>query len=526
MNQPVIGGETMVVSPHVLASAAGARILERGGNAFDAAVAISACLAVVYPHMTSMGGDSFWLTYHQGEGAVRGYNASGRSGYAAGLQAYADVNEIPRRGIRSIVTVPGMVDGWHAVHSRYGKLGWGELLAPAIHYAQHGFAMTRDQFSNASQHAGVLGAMAETAAIYLPGGKPPAPGERFRQLAMARTLKRIAEHGRDEFYKGDTAKEIASFLLKNGGLLTLDDLADHQGDWVEPISGSYRGHTLYQMPPNSQGFSGILALQILEHVDLSTVEHGSYEYYQLCVEALKLSFRDRNAYLTDPDFADIPLGRLLSKSYAAELADSIRLDRAAEIASKPLGTDTAYAAVVDGEGNAVSFIQSLYFEFGSGVVAGDTGILLQNRGSFFSLNPGHVNRLQPFKRTFHTLMPAMSCVDGKPSILYGTQGGEGQPQTQTALFTRMVDYGMNPQQAIHEPRWVWGRTWGEPTQELKLEGRIDADVARRLAAAGHAVRQVADFDGIMGHACAIRRDEHGFLQGGADPRSDGGAIGW
>lgn len=526
MNRSVIGSDTMVVSPHYLASAAGARILEQGGNAFDAAVAVSACLAVVYPHMTSIGGDSFWLTYHEDEKAVRGYNASGRAGYGASLQAYADLSEIPRRGIRSIVTVPGMVDGWHAVHSEYGRLAWGDVLAPAIHYAEHGFPMTQDQFSNAAQHAATLAETPETAAIYLPGGKPAAAGERFKQLEMARTLKRIAEHGRDEFYKGKTAKEIACFMARHGGLLTQDDLADHQGEWVEPVTGSYRGHTLHQMPPNSQGFSGIMALHILENFDLSSIEHGSYEYYQLCVEAIKLSFRDRNAYLTDPRFATIPLDWLLSKGYAAELASAIRLDQAAAASAEPLGSDTAYAAVVDREGNAVSFIQSLYFEFGSAVVAGSTGVLLQNRGSFFSLDPSHINRLQPSKRTFHTLMPAMACVNGKPSILYGTQGGEGQPQTQTAIFTRMVDYGMDPQQAINEPRWVWGRTWGEPTQELKIEGRVSDETLRKLSEAGHTVRKVNDFDGIMGHACAIRRDDHGFLQGGVDPRSDGGAIGW
>ncbi|RIX51517.1 gamma-glutamyltransferase [Paenibacillus nanensis] len=526
MNRPVTGSDTMVVSPHYLASAAGARILEQGGNAFDAAVAVSACLAVVYPHMTSMGGDSFWLTYHEGEKTVRGYNASGRAGYGAHLSAYGGLSEIPRRGIRSIVTVPGMVDGWHAVHSEYGRLSWGEALAPAIHYAEHGFPMTQDQYANAAQHADVLAATPETAAIYMPGGKPFAAGERFKQLAMARTLKRIAEHGRDEFYKGDTAKEIASYLARHGGLLTLDDLADHHGEWVDPIAGSYRGHTLYQMPPNSQGFSGIMALHILENFDFSAIEHGSYDYYQLCVEAVKLSFRDRNAYLTDPKFASIPLDWLLSKAYAAELAGSIQLNRASAASAEPIGSDTAYAAVVDRDGNAVSFIQSLYFEFGSAVVAGETGVLLQNRGSFFSLDPGHINRLQPAKRTFHTLMPAMACVNGKPSILYGTQGGEGQPQTQTAIFTRMVDYGMDPQQAIHEPRWVWGRTWGEPTQELKVEGRVPEDVLHKLGEAGHIVRKVNSFDGIMGHACAIRRDEHGFLQGGFDPRSDGGAIGW
>ncbi|WP_168123527.1 gamma-glutamyltransferase [Paenibacillus sp. HB172176] len=528
MNKSVIGTDTMVVSPHHLATTAGARILEQGGNAFDAAVAISACLAVVYPHMTSMGGDSFWLTYSQGENKARGYNASGRSGYRANPDAYAGKTSIPNRGIESIVTVPGMVDGWAAVHGEYGALPWGDVLAPAILYAEQGFPMTADQYENAAAHSAMLASTPETAAIYLPraGGKPARTGERFRQAAMGRSLRRIAKQGRDAFYKGEVAQEMLSFLGKHGSLLGADDFGDHHGNWVEPITGCYRDYTLFQMPPNSQGFSGIMALQILENFDLARIPHGSYDYYHLCVEALKLSFSDRNAYLTDPAFSAVPLDRLLDKGYAAQLAASIDLARASSLQPEMLGSDTAYAAVVDKNGNAVSFIQSLYFEFGSGVVAGESGILLQNRGSFFSLDPTHVNCLQPAKRTFHTLMPAMAFKDGKPSVLYGTQGGEGQPQTQTAIFTRMVDYGMDPQTAINEPRWVWGRTWGEATQELKAEGRVDAAVLDRLAGAGHQVRKVKAFDGVMGHAHAILRDERGFLQGGADPRSDGSAIGW
>ncbi|NIK79075.1 gamma-glutamyltranspeptidase/glutathione hydrolase [Paenibacillus castaneae] len=526
MNQSVIGTKAMIVSPHYLATAAGARILEQGGNAFDAAVAVSACLAVVYPHMTGLGGDSYWLSYAQSEGKVRGYNASGRSGYSANIDAYAGIEAIPSRGIGSIVTVPGMVDGWDAVHREYGRLPWAKVMAPAISYAEDGFPMSKDQHHNTIHNEAVLAQTLETADIYLPGGKAVETGARFKQPALAKTLRRLAEFGRDEFYKGETAKEITQFLSKHNGILTADDFADHHGDWVMPIEGSYRGYTLHQMPPNSQGFSGIMALHILESFHLKEIEHGSHDYYQLCIEALKLSFRDRNKYLSDPAFTNIPLERLLDKSYAADLAASIELHRASMEKPLALGSDTAYASVVDEEGNSVSFIQSLYFEFGSGVVAGNTGVLLQNRGSFFSLDPSHVNCLKPAKRTFHTLMPAMASRDGKPEVLYGTQGGEGQPQTQTAIFTRMIDYGMDPQQAINEPRWVWGRTWGEPTQELKIEGRVSEHVLESLAQAGHLVRKVKDFDGIMGHAHAIMRDKQGFLQGGSDPRSDGAAIGW
>ena len=229
--------------------------------------------------------------------------------------------------------------------------------------------------------------------------------------------------------------------------------------------------------------------------------------------------------MTDPHFSAIPLQNLLSKSYGKEIANEITFEKTNDVTTQPIGNDTAYAAVVDEQGNAVSFIQSLYFEFGSGVIAGDTGILMQNRGSFFSLDENHVNTLEPKKRTFHTLMPAMACKNGKPSILYGTQGGEGQPQTQTALITRMIDYRMNPQEAISSPRFLWGRTWGEETQELKIEGRISDEVEKSLARAGHLVKRVSDLDGVMGHAHAIVIDDQGFLHGGVDPRSDGGAFG-
>lgn len=526
MRKAVVGTKTMVVSPHYLASAAGARMLEQGGNAFDAAVAVSACLAVVYPHMTGLGGDSFWLTYHHSDGEVRAYNASGRSGYRVNREVYAGRTEIPNRGVLSAVTVPGMADGWDAIVREYGRLTLGQVLAPAIEYASKGFAMSRDQYEYTVLNEAMLRQTAETSAIYLPEGQIVKPGKRFVQADLAQTLRELAQHGRDVFYKGAIAEEITSYLQNQGGLLIMDDFADHEGDWVTPLQGSYRDYSVYQMPPNSQGFVGLMALHILENFDLGGMEHGSFEYYHLMIEALKLGFRDRNQYLTDPDFADIPLTRLLSKEYACELASSIRLDHAMSLESERMGSDTAYAAVIDQEGNAVSFIQSLYFEFGSGVTAGNTGIMLQNRGSFFSLDPAHVNCLQPRKRTFHTLMPAMACREGKPVILYGTQGGEGQPQTQTAILTRMVDFGMNPQQAVDEPRWVWGRTWGESTQDLRVEGRISPEVMEALAKAGHTVRKVNDFDSIMGHAHAIKVDEEGFISGGSDSRSDGAAIGW
>lgn len=524
--KPVIGTKTMVVSPHYLASSAGARILQNGGNAFDAAVAVSACLAVVYPHMTGLGGDAFWLTYNACDGKVRAYNGSGRSGYGVSRTSYAGESAIPRRGIRSAITVPGMVDSWDAILRQYGRLTLSEVLEPAVEYASEGFPLSLDQRNNTLLAEAALRSQPLAAAIYMPGGRVPESGSKFVQHQLADTLRKVGSGGRAAFYHGEIASEISDYMLKNGGFLTLEDFRNHQGEWVEPISTTYHGHTIYQAPPNSQGFAALMSLNILESFNFDNIAHGSYEYYHLLVEALKLSFRDRDKVLTDPLFSSIPLKELLDKSYGAKLAASISLQRAAELTTEPLGRDTAYAAVVDEEGNAVSFIQSLYFEFGSGVVAGETGILLQNRGSFFSLDPCAVNTLEPHKRTFHTLMPAMACRAGKPAILYGTQGGEGQPQTQTMLLTRMLHYGMNPQEAVEAPRFVWGRTWGQATQELKLESRVPEGVQQDLARAGHMVREVGAFDGIVGHAQVIAVDHNGFRSGGTDPRCDGAAIGW
>lgn len=526
LNDPKIGTKTMIVSPHYLASAAGARILEKGGNAFDAAVAVSACLAVVYPHMTGLGGDSFWLTWHHSDRVLRAYNGSGRSGYCVTRENYANEDKIPLRGARSAITVPGMADSWDAILKEYGKFTLKEVLEPAIQYALNGFPLSPDQYKNTVMARAILMKTKRTSDIYLPNGKVPHIGQKFVQKELGRTLMKIAEKGRDVFYKGPIAKEIVAAMKADGGYLLVDDFADHYGNWTDPIFTHYHDYQIYQAPPNSQGFSALMALNILENFDFTLIEHGSYEYYHILIETLKKVFQDRNEVLTDPEFSPVPLEKLLSKTYAAKLAEEIHWDRAMEYNAEPLGRDTAYAAVVDDEGNAVSFIQSLYFEFGSAFVAGSTGILMQNRGSFFSLDAGHVNTLEPHKRTFHTLMPAMAFLDGKPSILYGTQGGEGQPQTQTALITRVVHYGMNPQQAVSAPRWVWGRTWGEPTEELKVEERVGSEVCNALSKAGHVVRKVSAYDGVMGHAHMIQINEHGFRIGGTDPRCDGAAIGW
>ena len=345
---------------------------------------------------------------------------------------------------------------------------------------------------------------------------------------LARTLKTLASHGAEEFYQGDIAARIVADLEKNGGVLSREDFARHTADWVAPLSVTYRGHTACNLPPNTQGMASLEILNICNRFDMRALGEGTADYCHLIIEATKLAFADRDAYLSDPAFADIPVGELLSDAHADWQASRISMNRAAaDVRPMDPHGDTAWLGVVDRWGNAVSLIQSIYHDFGSAIVPGGTGILLQNRGSHFSLDPGHVNCLQPGKRTLHTLNPAMLFKGGRPFLVYGTMGGEGQPQTQAALVTRIVDFGMTPQAAIDAPRWLYGRSWGREANDLKLEGRFPEAVVEELVRRGHSASLVAPYTDLMGHAGAILiNQENGILQGGADPRSDGLACGY
>jgi len=521
---------SMVTTPHYLASQVGNATLERGGNAVDASVAISAALAVVYPHMTGLGGDAFFLIYSAEEGRVVGLNGSGRSAAAAdpGYYRALGYERLPDRGVESALTVPGMVDAWREVWSRYGKLPWEALLEPAIGYAERGFPISRDLRGWMLRDEALLRADVRLAALFLDPatGRPKPEGARLVQRDLASSLRAVATGGREIFYRGDLMRRVVAAIREDGGELAEEDFRAHRSEWVDPISVAYRGREVYQMPPNSQGFSLLMMLNMLETIELAAIPRGSAEFYHVAAEAVKRAFSYRDAYLGDPDFVSVPLARLLSKELGEELATGFLGGTepvASPFASVPMGQDTAYAAVVDERGNAVSFIQSLYYDFGSGYVAGDTGIILQNRGSYFSLREGHPNELAPGKRTFHTLMPGMALKDGKPCLLMGTQGGEGQPQTQLSLVTGVLDYKCTIQEAIGLPRWVYGRTWGEGSDVLKIEDRgVEAE---RLRAMGHAVELVEAWDGVMGQAQGIAIGEDGVLSGAADPRGDGLAIG-
>ncbi|CAM4386082.1 gamma-glutamyltransferase [Paenibacillus tarimensis] len=522
--------QAMVAAPHYIASAVGASILHKGGNAFDASIAVSAALGVVYPHMTGLGGDSFFLMYEASTGEYTGFNGSGRSGRKAVPDWYTDrgMSRIPMRGIESVVTVPGMADSWWEIWSRYGKLPWEGVLEPAIRYAEDGFPVSENLAEWLRKDEGLILSDSNMRTIYSKEGRIIQASEHLLQKGLAQSLRYIQREGGRAFYEGELMERIISALGRDGGLLTEEDFRGHRGEWVKPISTVYRGRTVYQMPPNSQGFSLLMMLNMLENTELAQIPRRSAAFYHVMTEVIKKAFYDRDAYLTDPDFREIPLERLLSREYAEQLWKKVRLlpPQADPFLSQASGQDTAYAAVVDDEGNAVSFIQSLYFDFGSAYMAGDTGIIMQNRGSYFSLKPASPNILEPNKRCFHTLMPGMVAEQGRPCLLLGTQGGEGQPQTQLSVLTGVIDYGLTAQEAVSLPRWVYGRTWGEDSDTLKLEGRCGRETAAELSGIGHQVEVLREWDGAMGQAQAISISRDGVISGAADPRGDGSVIGW
>jgi len=533
----------MVTAPHYLASQAALEILRNGGNAIDAATAAASTLAVVYPQMNTIGGDNFWLIYNAKTHELKALNASGRSGEKATIDFYKrkGYNKIPSRGYLAANTVPGAISGWWQAYSYAQKtmpnnLPWQKLLEPAIGYADNGFPVSASQqhwtevnLDMKDKEIRNLQRFAGFQKTYLkPNGNPYKVGEVFKQKELAQTLKVVATQGADGFYKGEIAQKIVADLQANGGVLTLKDFAEHTANWVQPISVDYRGYKAYNLPPNTQGMASLEILSILNNFDLKRMGEGTADYYQVIVEATKQAFADRDRWLSDPEFVKIPLNYLLSAKHDRDLAARIVMSKAATEV-KPLAAkgDTVWIGVVDKDGNAVSLIQSIYFDYGSGIVAKDTGVLLQNRGSFFSLNPSKVNHLEPRKRTFHTLNAAMLFKDGKPYLVYGTMGGEGQPQTQAAIVTRIIDFGFSVQDAIEAPRWLLGRTWGVSSNDLKIEGRVPQPVIQELLKRGQPVKVVSDYTDTMGHAGAILIDPvTNVKSGGADPRGDGMAVGY
>jgi gamma-glutamyltranspeptidase/glutathione hydrolase len=534
----------IVSTPHYLASTAGLTILQQGGSAVDAAIAANAVLCVVYPHMAGLGGDGFWLIAEPGTGRVHGINASGPAAQTATLDYYRPLskdNEIPARGPLSALTVPGAIDGWRLAHERFGRLPWDKLFHAAIVYARDGMPVSRSLADWLAQDEPILASYPATAAVFLPDKRVPREGQRLVQGGLSHSLQYIASHGaRKGFYEGELAKRMCAGLQPEGSPLALDDFAAFHAEWVEPIKATYRGYDAYELPPNTQGFTALQILKLIEGYDVVSWGDGTADYYHHIAEAVKIAFADRDEWLTDPHFVDIPVQRLISQAYIDERRRLIDPERALDIAAVPAGVayahpherrppdgDTCYFCAADQDGMVVSLIQSIYHDFGSAVMGGDTGIILQNRGAFFALDDKHPNHLRPGKRTFHTLIPALLARDGHPYLAFGSMGGEGQPQSQAALVTRVVDFGYDVQQAIEAPRWLMGRTWGTRSRNLSLEGRIPDQVARELKRRGQPIQMVTDWNDNLGHAQAIRVDrELGFFEGGADPRGDGAAAGY
>ena len=529
----------VICSPHYLASSTGLDILREGGSAVDAAIAANATLCVVYPHMAGLGGDGFWQICADGE--VEAINASGPAASEATRDYYDELGyeEIPERGSASALTVPGAVDGWRLAHEKHGRLPWKRLFADAITYAHEGVAITDDFTRWIAADAEVLAEHSTAAETFLSDGEAPSAGSVIAQPALADSFETLADHGpREGFYQGSIAEEFCAGLGDESPL-SPTDFSEYQAEWVTPLSTEYRGYTAHSLPPNTQGIAALQILGLLDGFEISAWGDGTADYYHHMAEITKVAFGDRDAWVTDPEAVDLPAEELLSPTYLDDrrnLIDaSTSLPANVEPGIRPEGIepqpqdpggDTCYLSVVDDEGLAVSLIQSIYFDFGSGIVAGDSGIIPQNRGSFFSLDPTHINSLEPGKRTFHTLIPGLITKDGEPWLLYGTMGGEGQPQTQAALVSRIIDFGYDVQTAIEAPRWLFGRTWGAESRSLSLEGRIPDGVVTELQRRGQPVAMARQFDDTMGHAAAIRVHEDGTLEGGADPRGDGAALGY
>ncbi len=519
---PTFGTEGMVATSHPAASLVGLDVLRAGGNAMDAAVAAAAVLAVVEPQSTGIGGDVFCLFSPKGGADVLAYNGSGRAPGAADADALcAAGHETIDLESPHAVTVPGAVDAWARLAADHGRLGLDRLLAPAIALAEEGAPVHPRVAYDWARSRDKLARRAASAALFLPDGQAPAPGARHRQPALAQTLRRIASHGRSEFYDGPVAADMVAALTAEGGVHTQEDFAIAAGSYVEPVRTAYRGYEIVECPPNGQGLVVLMMLNLLAGFDLSVLDPLGPERFHLEGEAARLAYRDRNALIADPDAQSVPVTDLLSEHYAAGLRALIAPER--RLATLPPAgavrpADTVYLCAVDAERNAVSFINSLFHSFGSGILAPGSGVMLHNRGAGFSLAPGHPNRLAPGKRPLHTIIPGMLIEGARTVMPFGVMGGHFQPEGNVHLLTNLIDYGLNPQAALDLAR-------GFCTEEAyELEQGVPDATARALAELGH---RVVPADEPLGGGQVIRIDwQTGVLIGGSDPRKDGCALGY
>ncbi|HZT19583.1 MAG TPA: gamma-glutamyltransferase [Dongiaceae bacterium] len=518
---PIRVAEAAAATSHPLATLTAIEALRDGGNAIDAAIAAAAVLCVVEPQSTGIGGDGFMIYAPRGGAELVAFNGSGRAPRAAEVDWYLGrgFTEIPPFGPHA-VTVPGVVDAWTRILADHGSRDLAHLLKPAIRYAEDGYVVKDRVAFDWSRAAERLAQDANAARILLPGGRAPLPGERHRQPELAATLKAIAAHGRDGFYGGPVAEDIVSYLRSLGGLHTLEDFAETRGEYVTPVRGRYRGVDIHQIPPNNQGLTALLMLNILSGFALAELDPLGAERLHLEIEAGRLAFRDRNAFIADPRQVEVPVSELLSPSYAQRLARLIDRGRALTELPPPLlrKSDTVYLCVVDRDRNAVSFINSVYHAFGSGLVSPRTGVALQNRGASFNLERGHPNCIAPGKRPLHTIMPGFASRDGCALMPFGVMGGDYQPVGHVHLLTNMLDYGMDPQAALDAPR-----VFLEEGQ-VEVERGVAPQVVAALEAKGHRC-VVPDVPHGGGQAILIDW-QAGTLTAGSDPRKDGLALGY
>ena len=525
----IIGRRGAVAANHPLAAQAGLLALRAGGNAADAAVATALALSVIEPMMSGLGGDGFYHLFEQASGRAIVFNGSGPAPKAATPERYA--GGIPRTGPMS-VSVPGMLAGLGAMHRQFGRLPWAVLCAEAIHYARAGYGATPHYRHFAGDHRATLGADRRSAAIFLAEGDAPATGAAIVQPDLARTLEEIAAEGPDCLYRGALARRFAQGLAECGAPVAEADLAEFEAERQQPLAIDYRGFTVLQAPPNSTGFVVLEELKIVENFDLAAMGLGSADLVHVLVEAKKLAFADRERWGSDSRTLDPPFAEILSAEYCGRLAGKIDLHRAAPTRSPaPAAGDTTYFCVVDGDGNAVSGIQSINSAWGSGVTAGDTGILLNNRMAYWHLDPAHPNYLRPGRRVRHTMNPPLVLRDGALWCVCGTPGADNQVQINLQILTAMIDLGLDPQQAAEMPRWtsnVPGQYANYPhdgPDVLTMERRFSEPVRRDLAERGHPVDTVGDLEGPCSVEI-IRRRPDGTLVAGSDPRRDGWALAW
>ena len=521
----------VVCTSQPLAGMAGVEILKAGGNAVDAAICANAMLSLVEPMMCGPGGDLFAIVWNEKEQKLLGLNASGRSPYDWNLQEARKMglDEIPA-GSPLAWSVPGCVSGWAALHERFGALKPDKILAPTIHYARQGFPLSPVIARSWSFNPRTNPTLAQT---FMPGGKSVRFGTIFKNPDLADFYELLLRHGPDAFYQGEIAEKIVRFSKAHGGRFSMRDFRDHTADWVEPVSTNYRGYDVWELPPNGQGIAVLQMLNLLEHFDLASMKPNSAEHLHLFTEAKKLAFEDRAVYYADMDFAEVPLQELISKEYAKQRVKLIDTKRAAgKVRPGRLknASDTIYLTTADKDGNMVSLIQSIYYAWGSGYVPDGLGFCLQNRGQLFCLDPNHLNRLQPHKRPFHTIIPAFVMKDRQPVFSFGVMGGDFQPQGQVQVLVNIIDFGMSPQQAGEQPR-VRHFESSTPTGRKMIDGgsvgferHIPADVKSKLAGMGH---KTWSDTGVHGGYQGIWRERNPRRYFAAsDPRKDGCAIGY